>query len=249
MDQNPPKKGFHHRGNSNHQQNNQGNQNRQDFRRGEKPYRPDNRQENRAEGQQSQGQNQRPDNRQENRPGQNRNQGGGHHRRPHHHHRHHHNNHHNHRQDFRNKGGVDAIYDKYLSLLEDYLSARRKYFELFNKSQDANHKRKLDDQMNRTLDALRNYEKNLLPWQKEFFEKRNELYKFDTTYSENKGLYKVPETKPGHGQFLGISDQAPEAPYTDPHINQAQLQRPSFKEDNEESVGTIEDYIKIKGSK
>jgi hypothetical protein len=128
--------------------------------------------------------------------------------------------------------------------MTEHLNARKKYFDLFYKA-DNNQRRKLEDNFNRTLEAVRRYEETLETWKKEFFVKKVEMYRFDTTYSENRSLITDNSIKPSYGVYPGLGDTPPEAPFEDPHFLKTQAQ--SFSEDQEESVGTIEDYKRLKG--
>lgn len=187
--------------------------------------------------------------------GQGRHQQGGQHpnQRRHHHGRNHHNrprhpNQNNQGQGPRQHGGErDVVFERYEQLRTEHMAARKKYFEMFG-TPDNNLKRKLENTFNKTIEALANYEKTLQPVQREALLKKIELYDFDLTYSNNRELIKPDETiKPSFGLYPGLSDTPPEAPFADPHYLQTQINRASFKEDTEESVGSIEDYKKLKG--
>ncbi len=199
-------------------------------------------------------QNRRPHPNNQGQPGEQRQgQGGGGPRHPHQGQgpRHHNNNHrrpqHGHHQQQapnRPKNGVDAIFDRYENLMQEHVNARRKYYDLYYTADD-NQIRKLEDNFYRTLEAVRRWEDNLEPWKKEFLLKKIEMYGFDTTYSQNRELIKPDAPKPSYGLYSGLSDTPPEAPFEDPHYLQTQKQ--SFQEDTEESVGSIEDYKRLKG--
>lgn len=196
-------------------------------------------------------------NRQENRPeGQGSGQGGNqnnrrpqHGRNPHHQPHHHRPQHANQQQNSHpQKGGSDAVFLRYEQLQQEHNNARKKYFEMFG-TPDNNLKKKLENTFNKTLEALDKYELSLQPWQREQLLKKIELYKFDLTYSENHELIK-PEAlkeKPCYGFYPGLSEALPHAPFEDPHFLPNQINRASFKDDTEESVGSIEDYKKLKG--
>lgn len=241
--QNAPRKGFHsgrrpqqNNPNGNRQQGpgNQQNTQGQSAAQGQGPRQP------------GQGQGQQRPAGQGGNPNQNQGQRRPHHgnRNPQHRHRHpNQNTHHNQPQAPR---GNDAIFDRYEQLRNEHMAARKKYFEMFG-TPDNNLKRKLEITFNKTVEALSNYENTLSPEQREALLKKIELYKFDLTYSENRELIKDPTIKPAFGLYPGLNETPPEAPFQDPHFLQTQSNRPSFKDDTEESVGSIEDYKKLKG--
>lgn len=230
---NGPRKGFHGRGRPNpqNQQNAQGNR----------------------QGNPQQGPGQSPQQGQGPRP---QGQGGGNpNQRRHHHGRHHGNRPRNPNNPNQNpqhpqqRGERDLVFEKYEQLRNDHAAARKKYFEMFG-TPDNNLKKKLEVTFNKTVEALDNYEATLQPAQREALLKKIELYKFDLTYSQNHELIKpgdAENVKPAFGLYPGLNETPPEAPFQDPHYLQAQINRPSFKEDTEESVGSIEDYKKLKG--
>lgn len=178
--------------------------------------------------------------------------GGQHHRGHNNHHGRHQNRGHGHnrqeqthRHDLRPKTGVDAIYDRYYQLVQDYVNARKKYYEFYYRADD-NQMRKIEDQYHRSIFALRDFEKGLEEWKKEFLLKKVDMFKFDTTYSENRKYVEGPQK--GHYGLLPIQVENPgEGPFENPHVLQTQIQRQSYKDDTEESVGTIEDYKRLKG--
>lgn len=127
---------------------------------------------------------------------------------------------------------------KYDNLLEQHLITRRKYFEYFNRVDDRQLKR-LEKNFFASIEHLRRFENNLEPWQREALEKRKtERYRLDLTYSNNRGLdTTTPPTV----------EVAPED-IQDPHFKDSQKEAyEAYREDTEESQGTYEDYLKMKG--
>ena len=88
------------------------------------------------------------------------------------------------------------------------------------------------------IEQLRKFEENLKDWQKVYLQKKTERYRLDLTYSSNHEL--DPEAA-----VLISADQI-----DDPHFTDSQKEAYEvYKEDTEESVGSIEDYQKYKDSK
>lgn len=128
------------------------------------------------------------------------------------------------------------IISKYDNFMSQYLSVRKKFFEQFYKL-NRHKKEKMEANYVRSLSELMRFTYKLKPWQKEVLEKRTEGYPMDTFYSTSQNL-------PVHG----VPDQ--ELP-KDPeyHIKNSQKERHSFKEDTEQSSGTMEDYLKYQEEK
>ena len=133
---------------------------------------------------------------------------------------------------------ANQILVKYDNLLEQHLITRRKYFEYFNRVDDRQLQR-LERNFFLSIEHLRRFEDKLEPWQREALEKRKtERYSLDLTYSQNRGWDPVEVTK------IEVSPDEIE----DPHFKESQKEAfAEYKEDNEESVGTYEDYLKLKG--
>ena len=127
---------------------------------------------------------------------------------------------------------------KYDNLLEQHLITRRKYYEYFNRV-DERMLYKLEKNFFDSIEHLRSFEARLEPWQRETLEKRKtERYRIDATYSENRGW--DPLEKP-------VVEVAPED-IEDPHFKDSQKEAfAEYAEDTEESEGTFEDYLKLKG--
>jgi hypothetical protein len=126
---------------------------------------------------------------------------------------------------------------KYDNLLEQHLITRRKYYEYFNRVDDRN-LRRLENNFFDSIEHLRKFEATLEPWQREVLEKRKtERYKLDLTYSSNREL---PQD--------AYKGEVPTKDFEDPHFKDSQKEAfEEYKEDDEESVGTFEDYLKLKG--
>lgn len=132
---------------------------------------------------------------------------------------------------------TNQVLVKYDNLLEQHLITRRKYYEYFNRVDDRQ-LYKLEKNFFDSIEHLRRFEANLEPWQREALEKRKtERYRLDLTYSANHGL------DPAEAKV----EVAPEE-IEDPHFKESQKEAfQEYKEDTEESVGTFEDYLKLKG--
>jgi hypothetical protein len=130
----------------------------------------------------------------------------------------------------------NQVVQKYENLLDQHLINRRKYFEYYDRV-DYNQLRKLEDNFYNSIEHLRRFESNLEDWQKDYLKKKTDRYVPDRTYSLNHEL--DPAAYP-----VEISDEQIE----DPHFTDAQKEAfELYKEDTEESVGTYEDYLKLKG--
>lgn len=132
----------------------------------------------------------------------------------------------------------NQILVKYDNLLEQHLITRRKYFEYFNRV-DYRQLKKLEYSFYDSVEHLRRFEFSLEPWQREVLEKRKtERYKLDLTYSNNRGW---------NPEEIAKADFAPDE-NEDPHHKDTQREAyQEYKEDTEESSGTYEDYLKLKG--
>ncbi len=127
---------------------------------------------------------------------------------------------------------------KYDNLLEQHLITRRKYFEYFNRV-DERQLYRLEKNFFDSIEHLRRFEANLEPWQRETLEKRKtERYRLDVTYSGNRGL------DPSTAATVEVSPEEIE----DPHFKDSQKEAfEEYKDDTEESVGSYEDYLRMKG--
>lgn len=114
---------------------------------------------------------------------------------------------------------------------------RRKYYDYFNRV-DERQLKKLEKNFFASIEQLRRFEAGLEPWQREALEKRRtERYQLDLTYSTNHNL------DPSAGK-VEVSEEEIE----DPHFKESQAEAfELYKDDTEESEGTYEDYLKLKG--
>ena len=127
---------------------------------------------------------------------------------------------------------IERIYEKYLNLLDQHIIARRKYHDLFYRADPAQ-KNKLERNFYNTLNDIREFESKLAPDVAALFEKRNNGYSPDRTYTSNHELPIEGEAVP--------ADIGP----AEPHLLQSQIAA-DYSGDVEESVGTAEDYLKYK---
>ncbi len=129
----------------------------------------------------------------------------------------------------------NQVVQKYENLLDQHLVNRKKYFEYYDRV-DYNQFRKLEDNFYSSIEHLRRFEANLEDWQKEYLQKKTERYQPDRTYSLNHEL--DPAAYP-----VEVTEEEIE----DPHFTESQKEAfVLYKEDTEESVGTFEDYLKLK---
>lgn len=133
---------------------------------------------------------------------------------------------------------TNQVLVKYDNLLEQHLITRRKYYEYFNRV-DERQLYKLEKNFYDSIEHLRRFEANLEPWQREALEKRKtERYRLDLTYSNNR------EWNPEEIAKANFDPDENE----DPHFKESQKEAfEEYKEDTEESEGTYEDYLKLKG--
>ena len=131
--------------------------------------------------------------------------------------------------------GEDYIAAKYLNLLEQHLNARKKYFDNF-KRVDKHIEVKLEKNFVESQKALLGFKDRLNEKDKKIYEERYENLKLDLTYSKN---HKISPTE--HLEIQINTDDI-----IDPHLLQTQISS-NFKEDTEESVGSLDDYKAYKG--
>jgi hypothetical protein len=127
---------------------------------------------------------------------------------------------------------------KYDNLLEQHLITRRKYYDYFNRVDDRQ-LRRLEKNFYDSIEHLRRFEANLEPWQREALEKRKtERYSPDLTYSNNRGW---------NPEEIAKADFQPDE-NEDPHFKESQKEAfEEYRDDTEESEGTFDDYLKLKG--
>lgn len=144
----------------------------------------------------------------------------------------------NRRNNNNNKGpkltGLERLIVKYENLREQHIEARRKYYDLFERA-DPQQKDKLERVFTNTMVKLKEFEENLKPEDKKLFDQHYNGYKPDLIYSENHQL--DPEGDPA---------PPPDQVNEDPHYLESQ-KACDFSDDDEESMGTIEDYNAYKG--
>ena len=127
----------------------------------------------------------------------------------------------------------NKILSKYDNLLEQYVIARRKFFELFGRGSD-----KQIDKVKRNYDTslnnLRDYEKKLEDWQKEILDKKTNSLPEDRQYSTTHNLGSEGDSVAFIGEF------------EDPHLLPTQKET-NWSQDSEESEGSMDDYYNYKG--
>lgn len=125
------------------------------------------------------------------------------------------------------------VIQKYQNLLEQYLIARKKFFEIFGRGKEKQID-KVEKNYKTALANLRNFEKNLIPWQKEVLDKKYNGLPEDRQYSTDNNL--SPE-----GDTVSIIEE----PSTI-HTLESQANA-DYSNDTEESSGSMEDYYAYKG--
>ncbi len=128
---------------------------------------------------------------------------------------------------------LEGLSRKYDFLLEQHIIARKKYFEMYFRA-DKNQKIKLEKHLQSTMEQFYNFNKEINYSTKKQLDKRNGAHPFIDTYAKEHNL------TISHHTEENLSER-----FTDPHRLPTQTGS-SFKEDTEESVGTLEDYKKIK---
>ncbi len=126
------------------------------------------------------------------------------------------------------------IAQKYDNLLEQNLIARKKYFEMYARAKGQAYQ-KISNNYMRTLRAVFNFKSTLNEWQQETLDKKLELYPEDNQYTTTHNLPLTGEVEVSNDQIEDI------------HLTENQ-KLASYKDDTEESSGTIEDYKKYKDS-
>lgn len=141
--------------------------------------------------------------------------------------------HHNKNRNRRPKSLTPArILQKYDNLLEQYVVARRKYYELFGRA-GGKQLDKVERNYQTSLKNLRDFEDKLEDWQREVLDQKINLYKEDRDYSTNNNISPEGDTVSFTGEF------------EDPHLLPTQ-KATEWSKDTEESEGTMEDYEKYK---
>ena len=132
---------------------------------------------------------------------------------------------------------IHKLFQRYDQLWDSYLKSRGKYFELFDRA-DHKQKSKLQQNFYQSLEELRKFEDSLSPWQHDRFAQRFKKYQEDLIYSQNLLELVGEKSLPGPAEIKTGDD---------PHITVGQKNRPRYHDDQEESIGTIADYQRLKG--
>jgi hypothetical protein len=127
----------------------------------------------------------------------------------------------------------ESIYIKYLTLMEHHLTARKKYFALFDRA-DPNQKAKLERNFTGSMAKVREFETALSVEDLERFKSKVNGLKFDSTYSDN------------HEIAFDAEPVSFELDPAEPHYLETQKSS-NFSDDTEESSGSLEDYQAYKG--
>lgn len=135
---------------------------------------------------------------------------------------------------------TSRVGDFYDELLNQHAKARKLYFEYYYRA-DRNKITKLENQFFESMRKIREFLKLLKPWQREELDKKINFYPNDTIFSSGNS----EEEKKWLEQLDQLRDEPPTAP-TEYHISPIQKQRPSYKDDAEESYGEMEDYIQYR---
>jgi len=130
--------------------------------------------------------------------------------------------------------GQDEVYARYEKLRDTHLEARKKYFEFYYRAEERERLR-LEGNFNRTLEDWRLFEDNLSEEQKILLDKRIDQLDYDLDYSLTHDLDPYQE--------IEIPAEGTEE---DPHLLPGQKNH-QYREDKEESTGTMDDYLKYKG--
>lgn len=135
--------------------------------------------------------------------------------------------------------GLERAERSYINILERYLSARRKYFDLFHRA-NREQLAKLERVFSRAAEELRQFENGINPQILEKFAPIRSGLRRDTTYSENRGISSEVTEVEGVGENVDGDQQ-----YPDPHLLSIQREA-DYSEDTLESQGTMEDYLAYK---
>lgn len=127
----------------------------------------------------------------------------------------------------------ESIYIKYLTLMEHHLTARKKYFALFDRA-DPNQKAKLERNFTGSMAKVREFETALSDEDLARFKAKVDGLKFDSTYSDN------------HEIAFDAEPVSFELDPAEPHYLETQKSG-NFSDDTEESSGSLEDYQAYKG--
>ncbi len=138
----------------------------------------------------------------------------------------------------RNRGprleGFEKIERSYLVLTEKHIQARKKYYEFYHRA-NPQQLAKLERQFYQSLKEIRDFEDSISEEFKEQFNAKFNGLRLDTTYTENHEIN-------SEGQL----EVAAEGPFEDPHLLRIQ-QESNYADDDEESSGSLDDYLRYKG--
>lgn len=129
---------------------------------------------------------------------------------------------------------LDPLFRDYEKLQEELIDARRKYYDQFHTTNER-YKNKIENNYFVAIKKLREFETDLSLEDREKFETMYPKKPTDHTYSEN------------HQLDPKDSQQVEADKIEDPHLLESQKMA-DYKSDEEESVGTIEDYLAYKGT-
>jgi len=132
-------------------------------------------------------------------------------------------------------GDLSGLFKKYENLFEQYLQTRRKYHDFYHRTNNNQQLKKNEDNYYRSLKQLRDFEESLTEWQRLKFKEHLSIYKEELTYENAHGVDGNHDEIPQDGQF------------EDPHLTITQVESQDYVSDEEESVGTMEDYNRLKG--
>lgn len=122
---------------------------------------------------------------------------------------------------------------KYENLMEQYILARRKFYDLFGREKKEKQLDKAKRNYNKSLEDLRGFETKLSEPHKEILDKKINAYPEDRHYTTSNNIEPVGDIVAFTGNF------------EDPHLLNTQKSE-NWAADTEESSGTIEDYQRYK---
>lgn len=132
------------------------------------------------------------------------------------------------------------VLKKHLNLIEAHNLARKKYFEFYHRA-NKQQLDKLERLFYQTLKALRDFEEGLTEEQIKVLQESGGYYPPDQAYSSRRDL-----TEKSYLDEYLANEEIQNTP-SNIHVLESQAGRQSFADDDEESVGTIEDYYQMKG--
>ncbi|MBT3236656.1 MAG: hypothetical protein HN353_11935 [Bdellovibrionales bacterium] len=135
---------------------------------------------------------------------------------------------------------IESLLNKYENLKEQYLIARSKYYHHFHRAGGAQLK-KIKNHYLRSLEQLQRFNLSLSEYQQRRFAEAYDPAPCDTTYSESLNMPEVT-TEQTESEPTVVPTPTHPSKAHDPHMTSDQLKRETFLGDQEESVGTMEDY-------